>query len=206
MVYYAALGQQGPTRTRTTKTERTKKMATSNFKSMRDFPLIVTEDLQMKVCPECGCGQGGTTDKCECCGADLTEVEEVYDELGMQDRIREMEEKAEELNEYLTFFTVSVVSGYYSGVQFYVDEKYCDVEEMDNDESNYEFGMCRSKMLRKYKSEGNWLRRALQKAKKEIGLMELGVVARFSNGETMYTEISPEMPKRAVLKVAVNAA
>ena len=206
MVYYAPLGQQGPTRTRTTKTERTKKMATGNFKTMRDFPLIVANDEYTKICPECGCGQGGTPDKCECCGADLTAVEAIYDELGMQDRVKEMEKKAEELNEYLTFFTVSVESGYYSGLQFYVDEKYCDVEEMDNDESNYEFGMCRSKMLRKYKSEGNWLRRALHKAKNELGLVELGVYARFDNGEVMYTEIKPDMPKRAALKVALNAA
>ena len=89
------------------------------------------------------------------------------------------------------------------GLQFYVDEKYCDVEDMDNEDARMEFGKCRSKMLRKYTSEGNWLRRALQKAKAELGLMELGVVAHFSNGETMYTEIKPDMPKREALKVAL---
>lgn len=181
-------------------------MSTANFKSMKDFPLIVAANEYCKVCPECGCTQASDAVKCDECGCDLSGVDSVYDEWTMDDIVRNMEAKAKELNEYLTFYTVSVESGYYSGLQFYVDEKYCDVEDMDNDESNYEFGMCRSKMLRKYKSEGNWLRRALQKAKKEIGLMELGVVARFSNGETMYTKISPDMPKRAALKVAVNAA
>ena len=181
-------------------------MSTANFKSMSDFPLIVAEDEYTKICPKCGCGQGGTPDKCECCGADLSGVDSVYDEWAMDYIGRNMETKAKELNEYLTFYTVSVESGYYSGLQFYVEEKYYNVEDMDNCESQDEFGLCRSKMLRKYKSEGNWLRRALQKAKEELGLMELGVVARFSNGEVMYTEIKPDMPKRAALKVAVNAA
>ena len=181
-------------------------MSTANFKSMKDFPLIVAANEYCKVCPECGCTQASNAAKCDECGCDLSGVDSVYDEWTMNDIVRNMETKAKELNEYLTFYTVSVESGYYSGLQFYVDEKYSDVEEMDNDESNYEFGMCRSKMLRKYKSEGNLLRRALQKAKEELGLMELGVVYRFGNGEVMYTEIKPDMPKRAALKVAVNAA
>lgn len=181
-------------------------MATGNFKTMRDFPLIVATDEYTKICHECGCGQGGTTDKCECCGADLSGVDSVYDECAMDFIVSNMETKAKELNELLTFYTVSVESGYYSGLQFYVDEKYWHIEDMDNDESQEEFGLCRSKMLRKYKSEGNWLRRALHKAKDELGLMEFGVYARFSNGEVMYTEIKPDMPKRAALKVAVNVA
>lgn len=181
-------------------------MSTANFKSMKDFPLIVAASEYCKVCPECGFTQGPDAEKCDECGCDLSGVESVYDEWAMDDIVHNMEAKAKELNEYLTFYTVSVESGYYSGLQFYVDEKYCDVESMDNEESQYEFGLCRSKMLRKYRSEGNWLRRALQKAKAELGLMELGVVGGFGNGEVIYTEIKPDMPKRAALKVALNAA
>jgi hypothetical protein len=182
------------------------KMSTANFKSMKDFPLIVAKDEYCKVCPECGCTQVSDAAKCDECGCNLSGVDSVYDEWTMDDMVRNMEAKAKELNEYLTFYTVSVESGYYSGLQFYVDEKYCDVEDMDNEDARMEFGMCRSKMLRKYNSEGNWLRRELRKAKDELGLVELGVTARFSNGEVWYTEIKPEMPKWAALKVAVNAA
>ena len=181
-------------------------MATANFKTMQDFPLIVADNLYTKICPECGCNQGGTPDKCELCGADLSAVEEINDELGMRDLVNDMEDKAEELNENLTFCEVSVQSGYYSGVQFYVDEKYWNIEDMDNEEAQDEFGMCRSKMRRKYQVEGNKLRRALKQAKKERGLIELGVVGRFSNGETLYSKIEEDMPKRAALKAAVNAA
>ena len=181
-------------------------MATANFKTMQDFPLIVADNLYTKICPECGCNQGGTPDKCELCGADLSAVEEINDELGMRDLVNDMEDKAEELNENLTFYEVSVQSGYYSGVQFYVDEKYWNIEDMDNEEAQDEFGMCRSKMLRKYQVEGNKLRRALKQAKKELGLIELGCVVRFGNGETLYSKIEEDMPKRAALKAAVNAA
>ena len=178
-------------------------MSTANFKSMKDFPLIVAGDEYIKICPECRITNGKTAEKCEECGCDLSGVEPVYDEIGMMDISANMEGKAKELNEYLTFYTVSVESGYYSGLQFYVEEKYCNLEEMDNEESNYEFGMCRSKMLRKYKSEGNWLRRELQKAKADLGLMELAVSARFDNGETWYAVVKPDMPKREALKVAL---
>ena len=181
-------------------------MSAANYKSMKDFPLIVADNEYCKVCPECGCTQASNAAKCDECGCDLSGADSVYDELAMDDIVRNMEAKAKELNEHLSFYTVSVESGYNSGLQFYVDEKYYDVESMDNEESQDEFGLCRSKMLRKYKSEGNWLRRALQKAKAELGLVELAVTARFSNGEVWYTEIKPDMPKRAALKVALNAA
>lgn len=170
-------------------------MATANFKTMRDFPLIVAYNRYTKICPECGCGQCGTPDKCEICGADLSAVEEICDEVGMQDLVKDMEDKADALNENLTFYEVSVRGGYYTGVQFYVDEKYWKLEDMDEEDAQEEFGMCRSDMLRKWEDECNWLRGALRKAKKELGLMELGVSARFSNGETLYTEIKDDMQK-----------
>lgn len=178
-------------------------MSTANFKSMKNFPLIVACGEYVKVCPECGLSN--RRDVCEYCGTSLSDVESVYDECGMDNVVSEMEHTAKVLNSNLRFHEVSVESGYYSGVQFYVHKNH-DVESMDNEDTNYEFGMCRSIALRKYKSEVNFICRKLREAKDYMGLMELGIVARFSNGETMYTAITPDMPKRAALKVAVNAA
>ena len=106
------------------------------------------------------------------------------------DIARSMEDKAKELNEYLYFFTVSVESGHYTGLQFYVDGKYDDVESWTNEDAQSEFGMCRSKMIRKYHSEVNWLRRMLRKSKKELGLFELAITQVFSNGEVWYTKVA----------------
>ena len=158
----------------------------------------------MKICPECGCGQGGT-DKCECCGADVSAVESVYDEWYAEYIQKEMQKVAEDINSSIRFHNVTLMSGYYAGIQFYVSEEYYNLEDWTNEDARDEFDMCRSVMLRKYRSEKNYIVRALRKAKADLGLMELGVTARFSNGETWYTEIKPDMPKRAALKVAVNA-
>jgi hypothetical protein len=157
---------------------------------MMDFPLIVTEDRYIKICPECLCGQDSEKDKCEICGCDLTEVEGIFDECENQYLLGEMEKVAKRLNTEQPFYTVSVDSGNYCGLQFYVEDKYWKIEQMDNEESQEEFGMCRSKMLRKYKTAGNLIRRELRKAKYDLGLWELGIVAQFSNGETIYTKVA----------------
>ena len=165
-------------------------MSCPNFKTMKDFPLIVTEDRYIKVCPECGCGQDSEKDKCEDCGCDLKDVSAIFDEMQSDYLCKEMEKVAERLNAAQQFYNVSVESGYYCGLQFYVEDKYWKIEQMENDESQEEFGMCRSKMLRKYRTAGNLIRRELLKAKKDFGLWELGIVAQFSNGETVYTNVA----------------
>lgn len=179
-------------------------MATANFKTMADFPLIVSDDIREKICPECGCGCPDDADKCEDCGCDLSGVEAVMDDFLNAERVREMERVAEELNEAQDFYTVSVESGYYAGVQFYVDEKYCDVDEWTNEDAQNEFGICRSKMLRRYKVAGNTIRRGLRKAAKDLGLDEVVCTARFSNGEAWFQKVESNKP--LPLKVAVKAA
>lgn len=165
-------------------------MSCPNFKSMMDFPLIVTEDRYVKICPNCGLTQDSTADKCEECGSDLTEEKEIFDECGNQYLVGEMEKVAQRLNAAQPFYNVTVEGGYYCGVQFDVDEKYWKIEQMDNEESQEEFGMCRSLMLRKYKAAGNLIRRELRKARADLGLIELAVVGRFSNGETLYSKVA----------------
>ena len=165
-------------------------MATGNFKSMENFPLIVAEDEYIKICPECGLAQDSENEKCEDCGCDLTFTEAVYDEVVMQDICSMMEDFAKGINEKQGFFTATVESGYYSGLQFYIKDNYYDVEKWTNDDAQYEFGCCRSEMLRRYKVAENTVNRELRRAKKELGLKELGIYARFSNGETIYTEVA----------------
>lgn len=183
-------------------------MATANFKTMADFPLIVSDDIREKRCPECGLGNRDDADKCEDCGCDLTGVEPIVDDFLCAARTQEMGKVAEELNGVQDFYTVSVECGYYAGVQFYVEDKYYDVSAMDNEEARYEFGVCRSEMLRRYKVAGNTIRRGLYKAAKDFGLDTLVCTARFSNGEALYTKVEPNkpLPLRVAVKAAIAAA
>lgn len=178
-------------------------MATANFKTMADFPLIASDDIREKICPECGCGCPDDADKCEHCGCDISEVDSIVDDFLCDERTREMEKVAEELNEAQDFYTVSVESGYYSGVQFYVDENYWKVEKWTNSDAQDEFGICRSEMLRRFKVAGNKIRRGLYKAAKDLGLDVLVCTARFSNGEAWFTKVDPNKP--LPVKVAAKA-
>ena len=56
-------------------------MSAPNFHTMADFPLIVAETEYIKICPECHTGMDTSTDKCEFCGCDLSEVESIYEIL-----------------------------------------------------------------------------------------------------------------------------
>lgn len=166
-------------------------MATNNFQSMNGFPLIVADDMFVKVCPDCGVANARNAEKCDC-GCDLTCVDEEYDQLGMEGLYSDMEKVAEELNETQPFFKVSVKCGYYSGVQFYVEAEYDEynLREWDSNLSRYTFGVCRSEMLRRFKVAGNKIRRGLRKAKKELGLEEIVCAGLFSNGECVYRRVA----------------
>lgn len=179
-------------------------MSAPNFKTMADFPLIAAETPYMRVCPECGFGNCGDDEKCENCGCDISNVEAVVDDFLCEEMMRDMQKVADKLNEVQDFYTVSVESGYYTGCQFYVADKYYDVSAMDNEEARDEFGMCRSEMLRRFKVAGNTIRRELRKAAKDLGIGEYLCTARFSNGEAWYTKVEPNKP--VPLKVAVKAA
>lgn len=165
-------------------------MSAPNFKMMDKFPLLVAEDIYEKVCPKCNLGQDNENEKCEDCGCDLTDVTPVYADWLMQDTISEMESFAKKINEKQSLFEVVVESGYYTGVQFFVNEKYGDVSNWTNDDFQYEFGECRSKMLRKFKTTENMVRRELLKAKKELGMIELSCIGIFSNGEAVYNKVA----------------
>lgn len=62
----------------------------------------------------------------------------------------------------LVFFRPKLSSGYYEGVQI-LFEVVGDPNEMSNDETQYWFGMCRSKAIRAYKSEINKINRKIDK-------------------------------------------
>ena len=88
-------------------------------------------------------------------------------------------------NAGLTFHEISLKSGYYDGLQIYVEEK-DNPHNLDNYETQYLYSLCRSVAIRKYDAEIRKIRRWMEKNLPPLGFMKLHVVARFSNGETIY--------------------
>ena len=180
-------------------------MSAANFSMMRDFPLYAKSYTCLgKRCPECGALMADDDDTCELCGCDhLDEAEYYYDEIAVEDDFHGIEEDLEDINDDLMFHKIKVQSGYYSGLQFYVDVEHdLAAEDYDNDDCHYYFDCCRSVAYRKYASEVKRVNRILAKVASSYGFQEYVCTARFSNGEAWY---EPADDPRARLKAAAIA-
>ena len=92
----------------------------------------------------------------------------------------------EDFNNTLIFHELKFESGYYSGVQIYVEEKEENPYDLDNDDCRYYYDMCRSKSIRKYDSEIKKINRWMEKIAAQYGWKKLYCVGIFSNGEAIY--------------------
>lgn len=121
------------------------------------------------------------------------EFDQFLYEMEMQEEADEAKRLAEDFTENLRFHDVTVISGYYNGVQFFVEEKNSAVFDLDkdskycidNEDAHYYYGECRSKVIRAADAEKRKIRRWLENLKSN-GYEILAVTARFSNGETLY--------------------
>ena len=110
-----------------------------------------------------------------------------------QDEFEAAEELAEVFSDGLTFHIVEVISGYYSGFQFFVKERYEDQFDLDpesrycidNDEAHYYFDTYRSVALRRAESEKRKIARWLNQLT-QSGFNRIACVGHFSNGEALY--------------------
>lgn len=91
----------------------------------------------------------------------------------------------EDFNDTLTFHELKFYSGYYTGIQIYVEEKE-NPHELDNEDCNYYYDMCRSKAIRKYDTEIRKINKWMDKVAVQYGWRELICLGIFSNGEAIY--------------------
>ena len=94
-------------------------------------------------------------------------------------------EVMENFNDTLTFHHLEFKSGYYSGVQLYVEEME-NPYELDNDDCRYYYDMCRSQAIRKYDAEIRKINKWMEKTATEHGWKKLNCLGIFSNGEAIY--------------------
>lgn len=92
----------------------------------------------------------------------------------------------EEFNETLIFHELKLESGYYDGVQIYVEEKEENPHELDNEDCRYYYDMCRSIAIRKYGAEIRKINKWMDKVATQYGWKELICLGVFSNGEAVY--------------------
>jgi hypothetical protein len=173
------------------------KMSAANFATMENFPLYVLNSTTCPVCPSCGTPwDNDNGDTCLECGYQ-GEPEEAYDPFEDAYNSRALSAAAETVNDELAFFRVSVRSGYYFGMQFYVEEPELSPAELDNEGCRYNWDMCRSVAIRRRNAEIRKVNRWLERTAREYGMMKLVCVGRFSNGECLYQEADS---RAAVLK------
>lgn len=179
-------------------------MSAANFSTMRDFPLFVKDYCQdAKRCPECGAIMADDATECEFCDCNELENCQYFDEFEAGEDQKSIEEILDDFNRYeLLFHEVKIQSGYYTGVQFYVEVNHDLTEDKDYSNSNchYFFDCCRSVAYRKYTVEIRKINRKLVELAKKYGFQEYVCTARFSSGEAFF---EPASNPRALLKAAV---
>lgn len=147
-------------------------MSTANFHTQKKFPLFVISDELFEYSIE---------------DDDENETGDVvYDEGFRADWCNYMKTRLAKLNQELTFHEVILKSGYYSGIQLYVNESYETPYNMTNDECRYTWDMNRSTTIRKYDIEVRKVTKALRKLAQANSMQELNCVGIFSNGEAVY--------------------
>ena len=129
------------------------------------------------------------------------ESRDIYDDL--------TEYGIKPLNNELRFFEISAISGYYCGLQLWVEHtRYaenagfyddCDTDDVTNEDCRYYLDMCRSEAIRKYEAERRKVLRLLEKLADAYGFEEYVCIGRFSNGEAWYEKASNN---RARIKAA----
>lgn len=98
----------------------------------------------------------------------------------------ELETEADRTNEDLLFHKISVRSGYYTGMQLFVETVGEIPEDCDNNECRYNWDMFRSVAIRKYEAEQRKIRRWMKQTAQYYNMTCLEVSGRFSDGTAVY--------------------
>lgn len=92
----------------------------------------------------------------------------------------------EEFNDSLIFHELTFKSGYYEGVQIFMEEKEEVPYYLDNEDCHYYYDMCRSVAIKKYDAEINKINKWMKKIATQYGWKKLNCLGIFSNGEAVY--------------------
>ena len=114
----------------------------------------------------------------------------------------EINDSLSDINHNLNFHQIVIESGYYCGIQFYVEENH-NPNELDNEDCKYYFDMYRSVAIGRYDSEINKICKILQRLAAMYGFKKMYCSGRFSNGEAVYTPVSKNNNRSRVLQAVL---
>ena len=91
-------------------------------------------------------------------------------------------------NKELKYFKPDLQSGYYAGIQTYIEQQQEYLpEELDNDDCHYYYDCCRSKAIRECQSEINFINnKLLPYIRDNSSFNKINCIGVFSNGEAIY--------------------
>lgn len=100
----------------------------------------------------------------------------------------------------LNLFELSIISGYYTGLQLYAQVRSChfsspytleELEELDDDDAYDLFGCNTARELMElYEKERQYIAQLFEQVASDYGFIHIRCAGRFSNGEAIYEEAS----------------
>lgn len=145
-------------------------MGTCNYTTQNDFDLYIYDEYLDET-------------------LDIDKARANYD-FNMAHICEEAERLAVKLSSILTFHDIQIKCGYYAGIQTYIQKYHHNIEQLDNEDCQYYYGMCRSKTIRKYSAEVNKInKKLLPLFQKELGFNRIRCIGVFSNGEAIYEKV-----------------
>lgn len=171
-------------------------MSTCNFETMHDFPLYLW-DITSENYNNYKSGYDFSDEE------NMSE-NDIYEEIVSCETSficntfnSELNSILNKFKKQLMFHDIIVKSGYYTGLQIFVElnsnfSDYCvhdseDIENLDNEDTKYLFDMCRSQFLIKFYSEISYInKKVLPELAKTFGFEEYNCIGVFSNGEAIY--------------------
>lgn len=100
----------------------------------------------------------------------------------------------------LNLFELSIISGYYTGLQLYAHVRSChfsspytleELEELDDDDAYDLFGCnTASELMTLYEKERQYVAQLFEQVASDYGFIHIRCIGRASNGEAFYEEVN----------------
>lgn len=159
-------------------------MSTCNFWTMDDFDLVVMSDE--KICQNFLGEEFIEERKAEF--EDYNPIDDI--ELAWDLFKEDMEWSGiDELNDTLLWYNVRLKSGYYDGVQFYIDTEWSPIDGWDDDECYMYFDRNKEETKQMIEEEKKRINDFLNGMVELFGFERIRCVGVFSNGEAVYEKM-----------------